>query len=297
MYATLGREDYVLHCCELDPINQTVLQQQGFRIVADNFLHYRPKPHQPCYDLIMMNPPFHDLEYIEHIEHAWSLLNPREGRLVFIAPTNFFWRSDQQCRQFRKLLRTYCEESPFVYPAGRFKESGTPIETVLVSLMKQDQSWRMQPYAGYPNWHCYMLDSHIAQTRELNERQWHIWKQVDRGELPESADHPEWHRTQHVLREFFANAIKHARSDLWIEIELDQVSLHSMEQRFLEYGWLNCQCEHHKQARYQFSEEGQGDHQAIEAALPALCSSATLSAPASRELVPGDYFQKALFSL
>jgi len=34
LYAGLGREDYTLHCCELNPINREVLRRQGFQVVA-----------------------------------------------------------------------------------------------------------------------------------------------------------------------------------------------------------------------------------------------------------------------
>lgn len=310
LYASLGREDYVLHCCELDPMNRAIIRQQGFEVVADNFFNHHLKPGEAPYHIVLMNPPFLGLEYIDHIEYAWSLLDPREGRLVFIAPTSLLWSDDARCRNLRKLIRVYGEEPPFVYPRGHFKESGTPIETVLVSLMKQDQSWRGLPYVGFPSWHCYMLDCHISQTRELNDRQWQIWSEIDAGVLPESIADPEWHRTQYALREFFAHVIEHARTDWWVEIELDQASLHFMEAHFLEYGLLNCQCERHMQERPQhlaaLRQQKQHVH-AAESRREQVCevaiipqqqdvkalvqTSTTLSSP----LIPGEYAQLALF--
>ncbi len=293
LYSMLGREDYTLHCCEIDPINRAILEQQDFAGVADDFLTYHLEPGEALYDIVIMNPPFLDLEYIEHIEHAWELLSDREGRLVAIVPSSFFWREEAKCQRFRTLVRLYGEEPPMVYPRGRFKESGTTIETALVSLVKQDQSWRTQPYAGFPNWHCYMLDLHIAQTRTLYDEQWRLWQEVDRGVLPDASNHPAWCHTQRTLREFFARAIRHAKTDWWVEIVLDDTSQRFMEEHFLEYGRCNCQCERHIHERCQRLEKvhQQGHSRQVETSVPAPDEQMSPRSPVS-----SPYVQRALFS-
>jgi hypothetical protein len=248
LYAGLGREDYTLHCCELHPVNRGLLRKQGFQVVADDFLAYRLQAGAPAYHIIIMNPLFLGHEYIEHIEHAWSLLDPREGRLVFVGPTGFTWHEDARCQELRRLVRLYREDPPQVYPRGTFKASGAANETVLVSLFRQNQDWKRHPYNGFPNWDCYALEFQIAQNRELSEKRWAIWQQVDRGELPDSQEHPTWERTRSVLRALFTEAVKQARQE-WIEIHLDEASLLSMEQEFLAYGAINCDCARHEQER------------------------------------------------
>lgn len=74
-HAGMGRNnDRVLHCCELDPELNAMLQGKGFTVVGSDFLEF--KTENP-YDLIIMNPPFDTAA--RHIVHAWELLN---GELV-----------------------------------------------------------------------------------------------------------------------------------------------------------------------------------------------------------------------
>ena len=260
LYAGLGREDYTLHCCELHPVNRGLLRKQGFQVVADDFLAHRLSAGEPAYHIIMMNPPFLGHEYIDHIEHAWSLLDPREGRLVFVGPTGFTWHEDARCQDLRRLIRLYREDTPQVYPRGTFKASGAQGETALVSLYRQNQAWKCLPYNGFPNWDCYALEFHIAQNRELWEKRWAIWQQVDRGELPDSQEDLDWERTRGILRALFAEAVKLAQME-WIEIQPDETSLLFMEQEFLAYGAMNCECARHEQDRRLFWERAEASRQ------------------------------------
>jgi 16S rRNA G966 N2-methylase RsmD len=84
------------------------------------------------FDLILMNPPFEDLQYIDHIKHAYSLLN-MNGLLVAIAPPN--QRIDKKSQTFNQFLK---EHKAVIMPLdkGSFKSSGTMVESQIVILTK-----------------------------------------------------------------------------------------------------------------------------------------------------------------
>lgn len=84
-----------------------------------------------------MNPPFalegDNLAYITHIMHAWSLLAPG-GRLDAFAPSGVAFREDKRVKGFRVLIEQY--GSFRMLDGGSFKESGTGVNTVLISMHK-----------------------------------------------------------------------------------------------------------------------------------------------------------------
>ena len=251
LYASLGRDDYTLHCCELNPINQMLLRKQGFQLVASNFLDYHLADDEPFYDVILINPPFQGHEYIDHIEHAWSMLNPREGRLVAVTSTGFTWHDDAPCRRLYSLVCRYRDDTPTISPAGLFKESGTPVKTMLLPLVKRDLSWKDRPYEGYPDWHCYMLDFFLNQTKSLSDQRWAIWKRLENGELSDDPEQPGWEQTRALLSTLFAQAAQQAWKE-WVEIRLDEREQQLMEHVFLEHGLTECQCERHTALRQQW---------------------------------------------
>lgn len=51
-------------CIELDPKNRAILEEQGFRVVGDDFMTFEPS--EP-YDVIVMNPPFCKGQDARHI--------------------------------------------------------------------------------------------------------------------------------------------------------------------------------------------------------------------------------------
>ena len=75
LYCKAHGIDAVIDCCEIVTKYQERLQAQGFPVMADDFLKYRPTE---LYDVILMNPPFSGegdaLSYIAHIMHAFDLL-------------------------------------------------------------------------------------------------------------------------------------------------------------------------------------------------------------------------------
>ena len=124
-----------IDCCEIVPKYQKALQDQGFTVIAEDFLSCRPT--MPSYDAVIMNPPFSlegdALAYITHIGHAWSLLAPG-GVLIAIAPSGFAFREDRRIKQLRSLIEQY--GSWHDTEDNAFKESGTGVKTVMISMQK-----------------------------------------------------------------------------------------------------------------------------------------------------------------
>jgi hypothetical protein len=78
---------------------EEILSEKGYNVVSNDFLDYNEK----TYDRIVMNPPFENGQDIEHVKHAYELLNPN-GKLVAIMSEGTFFRNDKQAAGFREWL-------------------------------------------------------------------------------------------------------------------------------------------------------------------------------------------------
>lgn len=128
---------------EIDPINVAKLNEE-FRF-ADNvtilqcdFLEWAPtREREPLalrFDAVVMNPPFHGGQDVEHILAAWRLLK-HGGRLVAIIPAGTMTNSQKKFVAFRQWvadLAGFIED----LPDGSFKESGTGVNTALLVMDK-----------------------------------------------------------------------------------------------------------------------------------------------------------------
>lgn len=124
--------------CELDPVNIKALVMRGFsglRIEHGDFLECLPTHNMSdpnakglgMFDAVVMNPPFTKGQDIAHITHAIRFVKPG-GRLVAICSNG--------PRQ-RAKLKPIVEEHGgawFELPRETFKESGTCVSTVLLSM-------------------------------------------------------------------------------------------------------------------------------------------------------------------
>jgi phospholipid N-methyltransferase len=75
-----------------------ILEAKGFRVVDHDFMDVTEK-----YDRIIMNPPFSNNLDIEHIRHAYDLLNPG-GKLVSVVGEGAFIRQGKKETAFREWL-------------------------------------------------------------------------------------------------------------------------------------------------------------------------------------------------
>jgi predicted RNA methylase len=122
-----------LEVIELNHTLRELLELKGFRVVGEDFLE-----HQNRYDRIVMNPPFEKFQDIEHVRHAYSLLEPG-GRLVSVLSEAVFFRSEKKAEDFRAWLG---EVGAFVErnPPDAFKASGTSVQTRTVVIQKAASS-------------------------------------------------------------------------------------------------------------------------------------------------------------
>lgn len=106
------------------------LERQGFVVHAGDFMTLDLGGQ--TFDRVVMNPPF-SVE-VEHVTRAWSMLRPG-GRLVAIASASVKHRKDRATKAFRALVDEYGTIEDL--PPGSFSGSGTGVNTVLISLMRE----------------------------------------------------------------------------------------------------------------------------------------------------------------
>jgi len=121
-----------IHCCEIVPQLNHSLKEQGFQVVGENFLEYKPGF---LYDAIIGNPPYKNAEWMKHVKHMLELLKPG-GFLSLVLPGGFLFRNDSGIAEFRELVKDHGVWEQL--PEDTFKEEGTNVNTVLVTLVKPE---------------------------------------------------------------------------------------------------------------------------------------------------------------
>lgn len=112
------------------------LRKKGYEnVVQGDFLEYNERK----FDRILMNPPFENLADIDHVRHAYSLLNP-DGKLVAIMANNK-QGTRQKVREFSEWLD---EVGAFVQDnePGAFQSAFRPtgVNTILVAIDKVEEA-------------------------------------------------------------------------------------------------------------------------------------------------------------
>lgn len=112
-------------------VSQTLCRQlergdPGAYVFHADFLEWK-RGTQTLFDAIVMNPPFIDGSDIKHIKHALNMLKPG-GRLVAVCANG-----PRQNAQLRPLVEQHGGEWEDL-PPGTFLESGTGVNTALISL-------------------------------------------------------------------------------------------------------------------------------------------------------------------
>lgn len=86
---------------------------------------------------IIMNPPFTKQQDVDHILHAYSLLDDG-GILVSIVSESPFFRENKKSVEFREFLVTHNAEI-IKLPEGTFKASGTMVRTRIIKISKAEK--------------------------------------------------------------------------------------------------------------------------------------------------------------
>lgn len=119
-------------CVELLPQHVEVLRKAmslPMQITEGDFLAIEPRPK---YDRIVMNPPFAKQADIKHVMHASRFLKPK-GRLVSVMAAGVKFRQDHAAAGFREFLEDR-DGTIEDLPSESFKQSGTSVNTVIVTL-------------------------------------------------------------------------------------------------------------------------------------------------------------------
>lgn len=119
---------------ELDPERAKSLAQDGrYRVVyARDFLTVTPNG--KLFDRVLMNPPFDRDRDIDHVVHAISFLKPG-GILVAIMSASTEFAESRKALALRKQVDAW--RGRFMdLPEDSFKESGTHVNTVLLTLTR-----------------------------------------------------------------------------------------------------------------------------------------------------------------
>jgi hypothetical protein len=119
----------------IEPVSplQNILKVKGYNVSEDrDFMEHKGE-----YDRIIMNPPFENMQDVDHVKHAYKLL-AKGGKLVAITSESPFFRGDKKATEFRDWLDNVGGESEKL-PEGSFKTSdrSTGVNTRLVVITKR----------------------------------------------------------------------------------------------------------------------------------------------------------------
>lgn len=124
----LVKRKAIVYGIEVDPMRAVISRAKGHSVLIANFLETAPNP---IYDRVVMNPPFYGTHWAKHVRHAYEFLKP-DGYLTAILPVTAqtsgliddLTGKDRYNNAWRDL------------PVGSFSESGTNINTVVVTIHK-----------------------------------------------------------------------------------------------------------------------------------------------------------------
>lgn len=121
----------LVDCVELLPANVAALCEQAayHAVQQGDFLKIEP---EPAYDRVVMNPPFAKQADIHHVSHALRFLKP-DGLLVSVMSAGVTFRDNKLAKDFRAMVEARGGDIEAL-PDGAFKESGTGVRTVIVTV-------------------------------------------------------------------------------------------------------------------------------------------------------------------
>ena len=99
------------------------------RVLHRDFLSISPSP---TFDRVVMNPPFDRGRDIDHVNHALGFLKPG-GRLVAIMSASTEFSETARAKAFRRKIKELGGKFRDL-PAGSFRECGTNVNTVLLTV-------------------------------------------------------------------------------------------------------------------------------------------------------------------
>ena len=120
-------------CIELNTDMKRYLSEKPYGVNYRDFLDVTKKEIGTI-NRVVMNPPFTRHQDIDHVRHAYDLLDAG-GVLVAIMCESTFFRSDKKSVEFRDFLDSVYAQTIKLEP-GAFRESGTDVVTRIVKIRK-----------------------------------------------------------------------------------------------------------------------------------------------------------------
>lgn len=120
-------------CIELNTDMKRYLAEKPYGVNYRDFLDVTKKEIGSI-NRVVMNPPFTRHQDIDHVRHAYDLLDAG-GVLVAIMCESTFFRSDKKSVEFRDFLDSVYAQTIKLEP-GAFRESGTDVVTRIVKIRK-----------------------------------------------------------------------------------------------------------------------------------------------------------------
>jgi len=122
----------LIECYELMPENRGfLLEMDKVHLIGFDFIN-EAKPHK--YNKIIANPPFSNNQDMLHVQEMYNCLKDG-GKLIAITGAGYTFRQDKKATEFREWLNSVGAEQ-YSLPKGKFKESGTTIETKVIVIKK-----------------------------------------------------------------------------------------------------------------------------------------------------------------
>lgn len=137
---------------EISPPLREILQAKGHELEGSDFMEADTTPR---FDKVVMNPPFEQLQDIDHVRRAFSMLKPG-GRLVSVMSPGPFFRNTRKAQEFRDWFEDMVGYEQDL-PAGSFQASGTGVSTKLVVIDR-------------PHWNRALLEQELGPAKKLPSR-------------------------------------------------------------------------------------------------------------------------------
>ncbi len=125
--------DRRIQYCEIDKTNKKYLKEiNNLEDVSESgdFLKFNDM----TFDRIIANPPFSKNQDIDHIKHMYSLLR-NKGILASISSKHWQLSNNKKETEFKEWLSDKNAEI-IELETGRFKESGTNVDSVIIKIIK-----------------------------------------------------------------------------------------------------------------------------------------------------------------
>jgi predicted RNA methylase len=121
----------IVDCYELMDTNYAALAGDP-KLGSVRHMDFLAQVPEPSYDRVVMNPPFDKQADIKHVQHGLKFLKSG-GLLVSVMASGVTFRDNKLTTEFRDLIRQRGGDIEAL-PEGSFKESGTMVNTVIVTI-------------------------------------------------------------------------------------------------------------------------------------------------------------------